>query len=320
MPTPPTRRRPTRPAGADTAVALVLGILLAACGQPAPSSAVPDGLLALAGTEASTTLTAWDPTHPAGVPVDLPDGQTSWIAAGRANVLVATLAKGTTATSRPIDLESQNVTWRAIKPKDPSGDAPAGPLSFATWDPGGGRYAALDGDLLSTDPISLVLIDPTLSTAFVIDLRDNVMAAPPAWIDDDRLVVVTGDASRPTSSIVDTTTGEATDGPAGARLVATSGNAKRVATMAQQGAPILVRDMAGWLAGDGSSIASIAPPDGVGSAISFALDATGQRLAIAWAGDDGKVTLAIHDARDDWRRVSQPKLGSATGAVVAWMR
>lgn len=319
MPNPPTRRRPTSPAQGIAAVALVLGILLVGCGQPTPS-AVPDGLLALSGTEASTTLIAWDTAHAAGAPVDLPDGQTTWIAAGRANVLVATLAKGTTATSRPVDLDRDTVTWRTIKPKDPSGDPPNGPLSFATWDPGGGRYAALAGDLLATDPISLVLIDPTVSTAFVIDLEGNVMAAPPAWIDDDRIVVVTGDASRPTSSIVDTTTGEATDGPTGARLIAAAGNAKRVATMAKQGAPVVVRDMAGWLAGDGSSIASIAPPDGVGSAISFALDAAGQRLAIAWAGNDGKVTLAIHDARDDWRRVSQPRLGSATGAVVAWMR
>jgi hypothetical protein len=320
VPIPPTIRRPTVPARAIAAFTLVLGLALAGCGQPAQSSAVPNGLLALAGTDESTSLTAWDAAHAAGVPVDLPEGQTTWIAAGRANVLVATLAKGSTATSRPLDLKSDKLTWRTIKPKDPSGDPPSGPLSFATWDPGGGRYAALDGDLLSTDPISLVLVDPTVSTAFVIDLKGNVMAAPPAWIDNDRIAVVTGDASRPTSSIVDTTTGEATDGPAGARLIAASGNAKRVATMAKQGAPVEVHDMAGWLAGDGSTIASIAPPDGVGSAISFALDATGQQLAIAWAGDDGKVTLAIHDARADWRRVSQPNLGAVTGAVVAWLR
>jgi hypothetical protein len=190
VPIPPTIRRPTIPARAIAAVALILGTLVAGCGQPAASSAVPNGLLALAGTEESSALTAWDPAHPAGVPVDLPDGTTTWIAAGRANVLVATLAKGTTATSRPLDLKSDTLAWRTIEPKDPNGDPPNGPISFATRDPGGRRYAALDGDLLSTDPISLVLIDPTVSTAFAIDLRGNVMAAPPAWIDDDRIVVV----------------------------------------------------------------------------------------------------------------------------------
>ena len=51
------------------------------------------------------------------------------------------------------------------------------------------------------------------------------------------LVVVTGDAAKPTSAIVDTTTGEVTDGPAGARQIAasvnaTSGAARRTQTSA----------------------------------------------------------------------------------------
>ena len=104
------------------------------------------------------------------------------------------------------------------------------------------------------------------------------------------------------------------------RLVATSANGKRTATMAGQGAPVVVRDTTGWLAEDGSSIASIDPPDDKSTAIAFALDATGQRLAIAWAGRDGKVQLAVHDGRSGWRRVAQPKIGQARGAVVAWMR
>ena len=111
-----------------------------------------------------------------------------------------------------------------------------------------------------------------------------------------------------------------TDGPAGARQIAASVNGRRVATMAGQGAPVVVRDMAGWLAGDGSSIASIEPPDGTTTAIAFALDAAGQRLAVAWAADDGSVKLAVHDGRSDWRRVAQPAIGKARGAVVGWLR
>src|SRR5262245_13805699 len=288
--------------------------------QASPStSTVPTGLLALTGSGDSTVLTAWDTDRAKGTPVDLPDGGASWISAGRARVLVATTPKGKTATSRPVDLGS-DTTWRTVSPKDPSGDAPPSPSSFATWDPGGGRYAVLGGDLLSDDPIAVVLIDPSVSTAFDIAIGRDVVAAPPAWIDDDRLVVVTGDVASPKSAIIDTTSQDIADGPSGARLIAASANGKRVATMARQGAPVMVRDMAGWLAGDGSAIGSVAPPDGVSSAISFALDSTGQRLAIAWAGDDGKGSLAVHEASADWRRVAQPKIPSATGAVVAWMR
>ena len=78
--------------------------------------------------------------------------------------------------------------------------------------------------------------------------------------------------------------------------------------------------MAGWLAGDGSSIASIEPPDGSTTAITFALDTAGQRLAIAWAAHDGSVTLAVHDGRSGWRRTAKPSIGPAKGAVVAWRR
>ena len=81
-----------------------------------------------------------------------------------------------------------------------------------------------------------------------------------------------------------------------------------------------MRDTAGWLAGDGSQIASIAPPTGSSTAIGFALDSTGQRLVVAWAAEDGTVSLAIHDGGSDWRRVAQPAIDAARGAVVAWLR
>ena len=146
------------------------------------------------------------------------------------------------------------------------------------------------------------------------------MAAPPVWIDGDRLVVVTGDAAAPDVDDRRHDDRRDVDGPAGARLLATSATGARIATMAAQGAPIVIRDTAGWLAGDGSSIGSIAPPSGSTTAIAFALDASGQRLAVAWAAEDGSVTLAVHDGRSDWRRVAQAKIGPATGAVVAWLR
>jgi hypothetical protein len=315
-PRPP--RRPARHVRLAAAILLLASTSLAACADPEATSVAPDGLLALVGKGDGTTLTAWDATGDA-TDVDLPAGETTWISSGRANVLVATLAAGTAATSSPLHLD-QAPKWRPVSAKDPTGAKPGGPYSFATWDPEGGLFATLAGDLLSSDPIRLVLVDPSVATAFEIPLDRPVLAAPPAWIGVDRLVVVTGDAGSPKSAIVDTTTGDVNDGPAGSRLIATSANGRRTATMAKQGAPVLVRDTAGWLDGDGSSIASIEPPGDSTTAIAFALDATGQRLAIAWAAGDGSVTIAVHDGASDWRRVAEPRIGRARGAVVSWLR
>jgi hypothetical protein len=308
---------PLRVAG--VVLALLGTIALTGCGNPRPSAeTAPDGLLALVADAKGTTLSGWDATG-ASIPIPLPDGETVWISAGLADVLAATTAAGKTATSTPVHL-GEPLTWRPVTAKGLTGETPDGPDYFATWDQEGGRFATLAGDLLSGEGIRVVLIDPSVRTAFEIAVDRPVVAAPPAWIDGDRLVVVTGDAAAPTAAIVDTTTGELADGPSGARLVATSVNGRRVATSAGQGAPVVIRDTAGWLDGDGSFIASIAPPTDSTTAIAFALDAAGQRLAIAWATNDGAVTLAVHDGRSDWRRVAQPKIGSAKGAVVAWFR
>lgn len=323
MPTP-TRphHSPIHPLRASGVVLVLLGtIALTGCANPQSSAGTaPDGLLALvAEDDNTTTLTGWDATRGDGTPIRLPAGGAVWISAGLADVLAATTEAGKTATSDPVRL-GKPLAWRPVTARDPTGATPDGPDYFATWDQEGGRFATLAGDLLSGDGIRVVLIDPSVRTAFEITIDRPVVAAPPAWIDGDRLIVVTGDAAAPTAAIVDTTTGEVVDGPSGARLLATSVNGRRVATMAGQGAPVVIRDAVGWLNGDGSFIASIAPPNDSTTAIAFALDAIGQRLAIAWAADDGAVSLAVHDGRSDWRRVVQPKIGPAKGAVVAWLR
>jgi len=293
--------------------------ILGACSGPTPSAgAAPVGLLALVADRDGTSLVGWDATGDA-VPIKLPKGDTVWIATGRADVLAAVLADGKTATSDPVTL-GKALAWRPVKAVGPTGEAPKGPDYFATWDPGGGRFATLAGDLLSGEGIRVVLIDPSRGTAVEIPLDRSVVAAPPAWIDDERLLVITGDAAEPIATIVDVKTGKLSDGPSGARLLATSSNGRRIATMAEQGAPVVVRDTAGWLKGDGSSIASIAPPNGSSTAIAFSLDVSGQRLAVAWQAKDGTVSLAVHDGRSDWRRVARPEIDAARGAVVAWRR
>jgi len=315
----PRRSTIARQRAIGALLVVVFSTMLGACASPAPSAdAAPAGLLALLADGKGTSLVGWDDTGDA-IPIALPVGDTTWVATGRADVLAAVLADGKMATSDPISL-GKPLKWRPVKAVGPTGEKPKGPDYFATWDPDGGRFATLAGDLPAGDGIRLVLIDPSVGTAFEIPLDRPVVAAPPAWIDADRLLVVTGDAAEPIATIVDTTTGDLSDGPSGARLLATSANGRRIATMAEQGAPIVIRDTAGWLRGDGSSIASIAPPSGSSTAITFALDGSGQRLAIAWMAKDGTVTLAIHDGRSDWRRVARPDIGTARGAVVAWRR
>jgi len=320
----PNPTHPARPAyrrrvhGAALLLATTIG--LAACSNPGASAGVaPDGLIALVGTANKTTLVGWDATGGDAIAITLPKGGTTWVASGRSDVLAATLTDGKMVTSDPVRL-GKTLAWRSVKALDPNGDTPAGPDYFATWDPEGGRFATLAGDLVAGDGIAVVLIDPSVGTAFAIPIDRSVVAAPPAWIDADRLVVVTGDAGAPIATIVDTTTSELKDGPSGARLLATSSSGKRVATMAGQNAPVVIRDTAGWLSGDGSQVGSVAPPNGSTTAIAFALDPTGERLVVAWQADDGIVTLAVHDGQAGWRRVATPKIGAAKGAVVAWRR
>jgi hypothetical protein len=328
MPRPSRPRCPTTGArrlrrAVGAALLGVCAAALGACSSPGSSAGTaPDGLVALVADAKGTSLLGWDGSGGDAVPITLPVGATTWVAAGRADVLAATLADGGTATSDPVHL-GKRLAWRAVKlagATGTTGGAPKGPIYFAAWDASGGRFATITGDLESGVGIRVVLIDPTAGTSIQIPISRSVVAAPPVWIDDRRLVLVTGDAAEPTATIVDTTTRELTDGPIGARTLATSASGRVIATMAEQGAPVVVRDTAGWLSGDGSSIASIDPPRGSTTAIAFALDAIGQRLVIAWAASDGTVTLAVHDGRSAWRRVAQPKIGSARGAVVAWRR
>ncbi len=302
-----------------SALALLVAVVATACSQTPADDAALDGLVALVAANDGPSLSGWSAASATGVPIDLPKGATTWVATGRSDVLAATLAAGTTATSDPVQL-GKPLAWRTVHALDPAGEPPPKPAYFATWDPAGGRFAELAGDLASGGTVAVVLIDPSVSTAFQIPIDRPVVAAPPAWIDSDRLILVTGDASSPATTIVDTTTGDLADGPVGVRLLAISADGTRVATVAGPGAPIVIRATDGWLSGDGSSVGSVDPPDQGSTAIAFALDAKGGRLAIAWAAENETVSLAVHDGNAGWRRVARPEIATATGAVVAWRR
>ena len=277
------------------------------------------GLLVLAGKPGDATLRSW----PAGAKADgdrtvtTADG-TTWVAAGRGDVLVGGLIDGSLRTSDPITTDT-TPTWRKVKANGADGDPLEGPFYFPSWDPEGGRFAALSGDLDAD--AHLTLVDPSTNGAFDIDLARPVVAAPPAWVGPDLVAISVGDAADPGSVLVDTTTGEARDGPAGGRLLATSADGTVIAVVGgTAGDQIVIRSTEGWLAGDGSSIGSIDAPPDIVAPTALALDADGSRLAVAWLLDGGAVRLAVHERASGWRRVFSTDLKDAKGAVVAWLR
>ena len=246
----------------------------------------------------------------------VPD-RTTWMAAGRADVLVVSLADGSLRISDPVRAGDEP-SWQTPKATLASGDQAAGPMYFPSWDPEGGRVAALAG-ALDADP-RLVLVDPSVDSAFEIDLGRPVAAAPPAWVGPDLVAIVTGPGDAPTSILVDTTSGDTTPGPSGARLLATSADGETVAAVEPGAEPVVVRTTAAWLDRGGAIVASVDPPEGAVAVTSMALDATGDRLAVAWLEQGGTIRIECYDGSDDWRRVASPPADGAAGAVVAWFR
>lgn len=318
------RTRKTHVAGLLAAMAM----LGAAC-SPAPSggAAALDGLLVLAAdADGAATLTRWsyDPRGSgdgAGAAVaaslDLPGPATASVSSGRARVLAATLLDGSLHTSDP--LGDGALIWRAVEAFDLTGDPPPDPAWFVTWDPEGGRFATITGDLPGGGDVELTLIDPSARSAHVIALGRPLLPSAPVWLDGERVAVVGGSTTEPVSVIVDTATGEATDGPAGDRRLATSTDGSVIATTGGPGSPVVIRSSKAWAAGDGTSIGMIDAPTDEAQATSMALGVGGQRLAIVWQGVDGGVRVDIHDGSDGWRRVTTlDEAGRA--AAVAWSR
>jgi hypothetical protein len=311
------RRSPT--VGASFLLAATIGTtLVGACAPDRTSDAARlDRLLVLAGDPGATTLRSWtagaqvDDGHELAAPDD-----TTWVAAGAAE-LVAGRIDGTLRTSDSMDPDVDR-EWIEVTAKGADGLAVDGPFFFPSWDPEGGRFAALAGDL-DTAP-RLTLVDPTVKSGLEIDLGEAVMAAPPVWVGPDLVAVAVGPESSPGSILVDTTTGDTTPGPAGGRLMATAADGRTIAIAGAERGPVVIRETDAWRGNDGSSIGSVDPPDGVVAAIALALDASGTRLAIAWLEDGGTVRIAVHDKTAGWRRVAAPGVGDAAGAVVAWLR
>ena len=318
--------------------AAALGAVLAAavaavagCGpEPADGRAAIDGLLVLTADDGGrATLEAWSWVPSGGVDgsgaiaataVATPGDGVAWVGSGRGRVLAATMLDGSLHTSDPLGRPGA-LAWRPVEAVDATGDPPPGPAWFATWDPEGGRFATIAGDLPGGGDVALTLIDPSTGSAFVIPLDRAVLPSAPAWIDGELVALVGGSTTEPLALLVDTTDGSVEAGPRTEPRFASSADGRVVAGAGAAGSAVVVRSTAAWLDGEGTAIGTIDAPKAEARATALALDADGDRLAIVWQGVDGGLRIDVHDGADGWRRVGSPALppGSA-GAVVAWAR
>ncbi len=314
--------------GRRAAATLTLLLLLSGCDAAAGTAARPvEGLLILTKGDAASlvVLAAKDDSDEAvSIGLPLPADGAAWVSAGDGGVIVGSTTNGELQTSDAVDprgaaVDIAGLEWTPVEAADEAG----GPLPAAglpTWAPGGGRFAALAGDLAGGGDIALLIVDTKEGKATTLALKRPLLASPPVWLDANRVAVLTGSATDPATLVVDVATGKIADGPVGERRLATSADGKVIATSAGAGSPVVLRSSKGWLADDGTSIGSVEVPEGFSQATSLALDATGDRLAIVWRREDGTARSDVHDGTDGWRRVwSQPVAGTATAAV-AWLR
>jgi hypothetical protein len=318
----------SRPGRRAAATLTLLLFLITGCAAEAGTPAQPvEGLLVLTkGDVANLAVLAArrDPSQTVAIGLPVPANDVTWVSAGSGGMLLGSTAEGAVATSDPVDprgsaADIAGLEWKPIEATD-EGGAGLPPARFGSWAPGGGRFAAIAGDLPGGGDVSVLLVDPKAGTFTTIPLDRPLLSGPPVWLDADRLALVTGSPSEPATLILTVSDGKVGKGPADERRLATSVDGTVIAASAGAGAPVVLRSTKGWLADDGTSIGSVEVPDGFSEAVALALDATGDRLAIVWRAEDGTARSDVHDGTDGWRRVwSEPVQGTAAAAV-AWLR
>jgi hypothetical protein len=296
------------------ATILLLAVAGLGCGadpdRPSRAAQRPplDGLVLLSGTTDAGSLVTWET---GGAQRDLPlaDPGTAWLSANRHGRLLVTLADGTLRRSTLLT-SGDPLEWQPTPDED--ADLPREPLYFATWSPDGLAAAAIATDL--RDRWTLVIIDPLEDATLEIAIDPATIPAPPAWLDDDRVVIDSGEQT----SVVNTQTREIVPGPAGVGLLAVSADGERTAVARPDGSAIDVRTTAAWLAGETAAEASL---DGDGRVGALALDRRGQRLAAIWERSDGPSLITVYE-RDgtSWREVDSRGLpDGAVRGVVSWL-
>ena len=300
-------------------LAVTVVAVLAGCEQEREDATLTDGLLVLSGDVGSVRLTVREDDGARSRGIELPDSGTSWVSAGRTNVLLATLVDGRTYVSDP--LGEDDPTWRLVEPVTLTDQPPEPPLFYGTWDPPGGAYAQLGADFSEGGGMRAVVVDPGLDQAVEVPMNQSrPVAAPPAWIDDDRLVLISATSEGTEAVIVDSASQGYEPGPSGVQLVATSADAATAAVWRGPGQSVEIQSTTSWLADEPADV-RIDPPDGAAMPMVLALDADGERLAVVWADEEGTPTgITVHAAAQEWARVATLDLGEANAATVAWLR
>ena len=133
----------------------------------------------LSGDVGSVRLTVREDDGARSRGIDLPDAATSWVSAGRTNVLLAVLVDGRTYVSDP--LGEDDPTWRLVEPVTLTDLPPEPPLFYGTWDPPGDAYAQLGADFSEGGGMRAVVVDPGLDQAVEVPMNQSrPVAAPPA--------------------------------------------------------------------------------------------------------------------------------------------
>ena len=304
---PPLRR------AALAIVCLVVAITSEACGEdPNRAAATKDlaGLIVLTEDSGRSRLTTFDAAGQARSQGGA-GGPTAWISAGLRGTLVATMADGSLRLSDRIRSD-HDAAWKRVP--TPRADMPTEPIYFATWAPNGNRFAGLATDFGEASPLSLVIVDPLADATLIRPIPGLPLPAPPAWLDDSRLLVET----KAGAIVVDVDSGEITAGPdigAGA-LVDVSADGSRAAVGSSEPGPVEIRKRDEWLKGGGQPEASL----GNGTVGAVALDRRAERLAVIWQQSARAGIVIVYRRDGGWHEASRLPLpnGSERGAL-AWL-
>ena len=283
-------------------------------GTGPPPSADLGGLLVLAGDPGDAALRAWaaGATPDDDRAVETPEGHGLGRGAAGRTSWSAALVDGSPADERPDRPPTR--TRPGARSRRPARTATRSRARSTSrrWDPEGGRFAALAGDL-DAEP-RLTLIDPSARQR----LRD-----------------------RPRTTGRGGAAGVGRDGPRrdrGRRCGRTGLDPRRhddrrdprrpgrrppvrdvgrwparSPWSAGDGDTIAIRSTEGWLAGDGSSIGSIDAPPGIVAPTALALDADGHASRGGVARRRRRDAVAVHERAAGWRRVREPRSGQGRG-------
>jgi hypothetical protein len=294
---------PRRVLGAS---AIVVAGALAGCTSPPPApptgmpaahspalSSAPDALgplrlLVLLGTPHRMRLAWLDGALETALPLPVDDVQ--WVSGSATLGLVLTAGPAGRVFATAPFAPGDRPAWREI-PVDAAGRQWLGqPLADGVASPD--RHAIA---VVAADPASgfadghLVIVDPVGGPSHARVLQGRWDGRAPAWLTSGRIAVSTRDASDATGlTIVDLLTGSVDRWGTSVAAFAVSGDGRTIAWQDRDDRRIFVGELDHALAGGTLEPVPLGPARKLAAQV--LLDASGQRLGIAWLDDAGDTT------------------------------